>query len=86
MKCHWGVNVSMYLILRNKCLQNFKEVKMENYDSKHMMDKYDFNLYKGFFMEKMTQIHQILNFFFPFFKSPDFYDKFQQVAKNIEES
>jgi hypothetical protein len=42
---------------------------MENYDSKHMMDKYDFNLYKGFFMEKMTQIHQILKiFFFPLFQ------------------
>jgi len=33
-------------------------------------------------MEKMTQIRQILKIVF--FKSPDFYDKFQQVTKNIE--
>jgi hypothetical protein len=26
-------------------------------------EKYDFNLYKGFFVEKMTQIRQILKFF-----------------------
>jgi hypothetical protein len=34
-------------------------------------EKYDFNLYKGFFVEKMTQIRQILKFFvFCFFPSP----------------
>ncbi len=30
----------------------------------------------------MTEIRQILRIVF--FESPDFYDKFQQVAKNIE--
>ncbi len=44
--------------------------------------KYDFDLYKAFFMGKMTQIRQILILIF--FKSLDFYDKFQYVAKNIE--
>jgi hypothetical protein len=33
-------------------------------------------------MEKMAQIHQISKVFFS--KSPDFYDKFQKVAKNTE--
>ncbi len=51
---------------------------MENYDSKDMMDKYDLNLYKGFFMEKNDPNSQNFErFFFPFSKSPDFYDKFQ---------
>jgi hypothetical protein len=36
-------------------------------------EKYDLDLYKGFFMEKMTQNDQILIFdFLIFFKSPDF--------------
>ncbi len=41
---------------------------------------------KDFSWEKMTQNDQILifDFWFFFFKSPDFYDKFQYVAKNIE--
>jgi hypothetical protein len=37
--------------------------------------KYDFNLYEGYFMEKMAQIHQISRE--KNSKSPDFYDKFQ---------
>jgi len=39
-------------------------------------EKYDFILYKEFFIEKMAQIHQILKEKKKF-KSPDFYDKFQ---------
>jgi len=35
---------------------------------------------KRVFMEEMAQIRQILRE-----KSPNYYDKFQQVAKNIEE-
>jgi hypothetical protein len=35
--------------------------------------KYDFDLSKGFFMEKMTQIHQILK---KKLESPHFHDKF----------
>ncbi len=50
--------------------------------AKFRFEKYDFTLYKGFFMEKIIQIRQILKFIF--LKSPDFYDKFQQVANNIE--
>ncbi len=42
-----------------------------DFDLKNMI----FNQYKGFFIEKMTQICQILKIFF--FKLPDFYDKFQ---------
>jgi len=34
-------------------------------------------------MEKMAQIRQILKILF--LKSPDFYDKFEQVVNNIEE-
>jgi len=49
---------------------------------KFQPEKYDFNLYKGFFIEKMANIHQISKNIF--LKSPDFYDKFQQVAKNIK--
>jgi hypothetical protein len=45
-------------------------------------EKYDFALYKGLIMEKKIQICQILNIIF--FKSQDFYDKFQQVANDIE--
>jgi hypothetical protein len=33
--------------------------------TKFWLEKYDFGLYKGFFMEKMTQICQILKIFFP---------------------
>jgi hypothetical protein len=40
--------------------------------AKFQPEKYDVNLYKGFPMKRMAQIHQI------------FYDKFQLVAKNIE--
>ncbi len=42
------------------------------------MENYDLNLYKGFFMEKNDPNSQNFErFFFPFSKSPDFYDKFQ---------
>ncbi len=44
-------------------------------------DKYDFNLYKGFSMEKMAQIRQILQ---KVSKSLDFYSKFRQVAEDIK--
>jgi hypothetical protein len=44
--------------------------------------KYDFTLYKGFCMEKIIQIRQILKIIFC--KLSNFYDKFQQVANNIE--
>jgi hypothetical protein len=37
--------------------------------------KYDIDLYKGFFMENLTQIRQILKNYF--FKFPEFYNKFQ---------
>jgi len=47
------------------------------------LEKYDFNLFKGFFMGKKKGPNSP-NFDKLFFKSPDFYDKFQQVAKNIE--
>ncbi len=36
---------------------------------------------QGTFVEKMIQIHQIFEEFF--FNLPDFYDKFQYIAKNI---
>jgi hypothetical protein len=36
--------------------------------------KYDFDVYKGFFMENLTQIRQILKNYF--FKFPEFYNKF----------
>jgi len=38
-------------------------------------EKYDFDLYKGFFMEKMTQIRQISKK--KKSKSPDFNDEYQ---------
>jgi hypothetical protein len=44
--------------------------------------KFDFDLCKGFLMEKMAQTCQISKNFF--FTLPDFYDKFQWVAKNLE--
>ncbi len=45
-------------------------------------EKYDFELCKGFFMEKINQIRHISKR--KNSKSPDFYEKFQYVAKNIE--
>jgi hypothetical protein len=42
-------------------------------------EKYDFDLFTGFFMEKIIQIRQILTTSF-FFKSPDFYHKFPPVG------
>ncbi len=47
-------------------------------------EKCDFDQYEVFFMGKMVQIFQILEN--KKFKLPDFYSKFQQVAKNIEGS
>jgi hypothetical protein len=44
--------------------------------------KNDFDLYKGFSMEKMAQICQISKK--KNSRLPDFYAKFQQVARNIE--
>jgi hypothetical protein len=41
--------------------------------AKFRPEKYDFELYQGFFMENMPQIRQSLKIFF--LKSPDFYDK-----------
>jgi hypothetical protein len=38
-------------------------------------EKYDFKLYRGFFMDKMAQIRQILKIFYFFFKLQDLYDK-----------
>jgi hypothetical protein len=46
--------------------------------------KCDFDHYKGFFMRKMVQIRQISKI--KKFKSPDFFNKFQKEAKNIEGS
>jgi uncharacterized protein YwgA len=43
--------------------------------AKFRPEKYDFNLYKGFFMEKMAQICQISNE--KNSKLPDFNDKIQ---------
>jgi len=42
---------------------------------KFQPEKYDFDLYTGFFMENLAQIHQISKENNA--KSPDFYDKFQ---------
>ncbi len=44
--------------------------------AKFGLEKYDFDLYKGFLMEKKTHICQILEIFF-FFKLLDFDDEFQ---------
>jgi hypothetical protein len=46
--------------------------------------KCDFDQCKVFFMEKMVQICQVSKR--KKFKSPDFYNKFQSVGKNIEGS
>jgi hypothetical protein len=54
-------------------LANFRQILTLNF----FLD-----LYKGVFMEKMTQIRQTPKK--KNSKSPDFIDKFQQVAKNIE--
>jgi hypothetical protein len=43
---------------------------------------YDFDLYKGFFMERKGP--EFARFWKLFFESTDFYDKFQQIVKNIE--
>jgi hypothetical protein len=50
--------------------------------SKFRLEKYDFDLYKGFFMKKKTQKSADFEIFF--FELSDSYDKFQEVAKNIE--
>jgi hypothetical protein len=50
--------------------------------TKFQAEKYDFDLYKWLFTAKMAQIRQIWNF--KKFKSPEPYDSFQKVAKNIE--
>jgi len=50
--------------------------------AKFRPEKYDFNLFKGFFMWKMAQIRQILNF--KNSKLLDFYNNLKKVAKNIE--
>jgi hypothetical protein len=47
-----------------------------NFDLKNMNSTFT----KDFSMKKMAQIHQISK---KKSKSPDFYDEFQQVAKNI---
>jgi len=46
------------------------------------LKKIDFDLCKGFFMEKNDQ--NVPDFGNKKFESPNFYDKFQQVVKNIE--
>jgi hypothetical protein len=43
--------------------------------AKYQPEKYNFNLHKGFFMERMTQIRQISKK--KKSKSPNFYGKFQ---------
>jgi hypothetical protein len=50
--------------------------------AKFRPEKYDFDLCKGFSMEKMTEIHQISKI--KVSRLADFYDKFQLVAKNVE--
>jgi hypothetical protein len=50
--------------------------------AKFQPEKYDFDLYKGFSMEKMTEIHQISKT--KVSRLADFYDRFQLVAKNVE--
>jgi len=49
--------------------------------TKFQAEKYDFQLYEGFFMKRMNEIHQILKLFF---KSSNFYDKLHSKAKNME--
>jgi len=46
-----------------------------NFLSNFQPKKYDFDQYKGFFIEKMAQICRIFKNFFS--KLPNFYDKFQ---------
>jgi hypothetical protein len=46
------------------------------------MKEKDFDLFKGFSMEKMAQIRHISRK--KNSQSPDFYGKFQEVAKDIE--
>jgi hypothetical protein len=50
---------------------------------KFQPEKHDFNLCKGFFMEKIGVSSP--NFEWIFSKLPNSYDKFHEVAKNIEE-
>jgi len=50
--------------------------------AKFRLEKYDFDLFKGFFMKKKPQESADFEIFF--FELSDFYDKFQEVAKDIE--
>jgi hypothetical protein len=49
--------------------------------AKFSPENYGFDLFEGFFMEKMSQIHQILKGNFQ--NRQFFYDKFQYVAKCV---
>ncbi len=55
---------------------------LENFRQISSWKKYDFDLYKGFLTGKMAQICQIWNF--KNSKSPESYDNFQKVTKNIK--
>jgi hypothetical protein len=52
-----------------------------NFNLKNMISTY---ICKGFCMEEMAQIRQISKHKKKVFGLPDFNDKFQKVAKNIE--
>jgi hypothetical protein len=73
----------MALGIGSKCLMTlWPSVFLANF-TKFQPEKYDLNLYNGFPMEKMTQNRQNSKEKKP--QLPDLYDKFQEVAKNIEE-
>ncbi len=63
----WMLAKASYILLGVYLLQNFVKFQPK---------KYDFNLYKGFSMEKMAQICQILKE--KTFRSLNFYDKFNR--------